>query len=258
MEHLDAAKLEEFKAFNKKFYIPNNAVLVVAGDFNADQTKEWIQKYFGAIKKGTPIEMETFVEEPITETIKARFEDSNIQIPMVVAAYRTPSMKTRDARVLDFISTILSDGKSSRLYKKIVDEKKMALQIGAFNNSQEDYGMYILYGLPQAPSTSENILTEIDAEIVKLQTELIPAKELQKLQNKYENQYVNSNASIEGVADNLATYYLLYKDVNLINTEIEMYRTITPEEIRTVAKKYLNPNQRLVLDYVPSSDKAKI
>jgi predicted Zn-dependent peptidase len=258
MEHLDAAKLEEFKAFNKKFYIPNNAVLVVAGDFNADQTKEWIQKYFGAIKKGTPIEMETFVEEPITETIKARFEDSNIQIPMVVAAYRTPSMKTRDARVLDFISTILSDGKSSRLYKKIVDEKKMALQIGAFNNSQEDYGMYILYGLPQAPSTSENILTEIDAEIVKLQTELIPAKELQKLQNKYENQYVNSNASIEGVADNLATYYLLYKDVNLINTEIEMYRTITPEEIRTVAKKYLNPNQRLVLDYVPSSEKAKI
>jgi zinc protease len=257
MDHLDAAKLEEFKDFNKKFYVPNNAVLVVAGDFNAAQTKEWIQKYFGAIKKGATIERETFVEEPITETIKAKFEDTNIQIPMVVAAYRTPSMKTRDARVLDFISTILSDGKSSRLYKKIVDDKKMALQIGAFSYSQEDYGTYILYGLPQAPSTSENLLTEIDAEIVKLQTELISDKELQKLQNKYENQYVNSNASIDGVADNLATYYMLYKDVNLINTEIDMYRTITPEEIRTVAKKYLNPNQRLVLDYVPSSDKAK-
>ena len=257
MDHLDAAKLEEFKDFNKKFYVPNNAVLVVAGDFNAAQTKEWIQKYFGAIKKGATIERETFVEEPITETIKAQFEDTNIQIPMVVAAYRTPSMKTRDARVLDFISTILSDGKSSRLYKKIVDDKKMALQIGAFSYSQEDYGTYILYGLPQAPSTSENLLTEIDAEIVNLQTELISDKELQKLQNKYENQYVNSNASIEGVADNLATYYMLYKDVNLINTEIDMYRTITPEEIRTVAKKYLNPNQRLVLDYVPSSDKAK-
>jgi predicted Zn-dependent peptidase len=111
----------------------------------------------------------------------------------------------------------------------------MALQIGAISNNQED-GMYILYGLPQAPSTSENLLTEIDAEIVKLQTELISDKELQKLQNKYENQYVNSNASIEGVASNLATYYMLYNDVNLINTEIEMYRTITPEDIRTVAK----------------------
>jgi predicted Zn-dependent peptidase len=123
----------------------------------------------------------------------------------------------------------------ARLYKKIVDDK-MALQIGAL--IKEDYGMYILYGLPQAPSTSENLLTEIDAEIMKLQTELISDKELQKLQNKYENQYVNS--SIEGVASNLATYYMLYNDVNLINTEIEMYRTITPEDIRTVAKKYLN------------------
>jgi zinc protease len=257
MDHLDAAKLEEFQAFNKKFYIPNNAVLLVAGDFSADQAKEWIQKYFGPIAKGTAIKRETFVEKPITETIKAKFEDSNIQIPMIVAAYRTPSMKTRDARVLDFISTILSDGKSSRLYKKIVDDKKMALQIGAFSYNQEDYGTYILYGLPQAPSTSENILTEIDSEIVKLQTDLISDRELQKLQNKYENKYVNSNASIEGIADNLATYYMLYEDVNLINTEIDLYRSITPEEIRAVAKKYLNPNQRLVLDYVPSSDKVK-
>lgn len=236
--------------------MPNNAVLVVAGDFKTDEAKQWIEKYFGKIEKGPAIERKTFVEEPITQTIKATFEDPNIQIPMIVAAYRTASMKDRDARVLDFISTILSDGKSSRLYKKIVDDKKMALQIGAFNNSQEDYGTYILYGLPQAPFTSENILSEIDAEIAKLQTELISDKELQKLQNKYENQYVNSNASIEGIASNLATFYMLYKDINLINTEIDIYRSITPEEIRTVAKKYLNPNQRLVLDYLPKTEKA--
>jgi predicted Zn-dependent peptidase len=257
MDHLDAATLEEFQAFNKKFYIPNNAVLVVAGDFDKAQAKTWIQKYFGAIPKGTPITRQTFTEAPITETIKATFEDPNIQIPMVVAAYRTPSMKTRDARVLDMISTILSDGKSSRLYKKIVDDKKMALQIGAFSYNQEDYGTYILYGLPQAPNTAADILKEIDAEIVTLQTELISEKELQKLQNKYENQYVNSNSSIDGIADNLATYYLLYGDVNLINTEIDLYRSITREEIRDIAKKYLNPNQRLVLDYVPSKDKAQ-
>ena len=258
MEHLDASKLEEFQAFNKKFYIPNNAVLVVAGDLNdIPKTKEWIQKYFGPIKKGAAIQREVFVEEPITQTIKARFEDTNIQIPAIVAAYRTPSMKTRDARVLDLISSILSDGKSSRLYKKIVDDKKMALQIGAFSNSQEDYGSYIIYGLPQAPNTAENILAEIDAEIVNLQTELISEKDLQKLQNKFENQYVNSNSTIDGIADNLATYHLLYGDVNLINTEIEIYHSITREEIRDVAKKYLNPNQRLVLDYVPSKDKAQ-
>lgn len=257
MEHLDAATLEEFQAFNKKFYIPNNAVLVVAGQFDPNQAKQWIQKYFGVIPKGTPIKRETFVEEPITETIRTRYEDPNIQIPMAVVSYRTPSMKTRDARVLDMISTLLSDGKSSRLYKKMVDEKKTALQVGAFNFSQEDHGLYILYGLPMGANTIDDMVREFDEEIVRLQTDLISDKEFEKLKNIYESQYVNSNSSVEGVAHNLATFYMLYKDVNLINTEIDIYRSITKEEIREVAKKYLKSNQRLILDYAPQSDKAQ-
>lgn len=257
MEHLDAATLQEFQDFNKKFYIPNNAVLVVAGQFEPAKAKEWIQKYFGPIPKGTPITRTKAEEAPITKTINARYEDPNIQIPMMVATYRTPSMKTRDARVLDMISTLLSDGKSSRLYKKLVDEKKMALQIGAFSFSQEDYGMYIVYGLPMGGTSSEALLAEVDEEIVRLQTELISEKEFQKLQNIYESQYVNSNASVEGIAENLASFYLLYGDINLINSEIEIYRSITREEIREAAKKYLNPNQRLLLDYAPKSDKAE-
>lgn len=258
MEHLDAATLQEFQAFNQKFYVPNNAVLVLAGDLgDMVKTREWIKKYFGPIKKGADIKRETFVEAPITQTIKATYQDPNIQIPMVVASYRTPSMKTRDARVLDMISTYLSDGKSSKLYKKIVDDKKMALQVGAFSYSQEDYGLYILYGMPQGETKTEDILKEMDIEIAKMQTDLISEKDLEKLKNKYENNYVSSNASVEGVAENLATYYMLYGDVNLINTEIDMYRSITREEIRDIAKKYLNPNQRLVLDYVPAKDKAQ-
>jgi predicted Zn-dependent peptidase len=258
MAHLDASTLQEFQAFNKKFYIPNNAVLVVAGDLNdIPKTKEWVQKYFGAISKGSDITVEKFVEDPITATINASYQDPNIQKPMIVASYRTPSMKTRDARVLDMISTVLSEGKSSRLYKKIVDDKKMALQIGAFSYSQEDYGMYILYGMPQGTNTSEGIVKEIDEEIVKLQMELLTDKEMQKLKNIYDNNYVNGNSNVEGIAENLASFYLLYGDVNLINTEIEMYRSITAQEIRDVAKKYLNPNQRLILDYVPSKDKAQ-
>jgi predicted Zn-dependent peptidase len=257
MEHLDAATLEEFQAFNKKFYVPNNAVLVIAGDINTAKTKEWVQKYFGAIPRGADIKRTMITEAPITQTLRATYEDPNIQIPMIVASYRTPSMKTRDARVLDMISTILSDGKSSRLYKKIVDDQKMALQVGAFSFNQEDYGMYILYGMPQGETKTETILSEMDEEIVKLQTELISERELEKLKNKYDNNYVNSNSSVEGVAENLASYYLLYGDVNLINSEIEMYRSITREEIRDIAKKYLNPNQRLVLDYVPAKDKAQ-
>jgi predicted Zn-dependent peptidase len=252
MQDLDAATLEEFQAFNKKFYTPNNAVLVVAGDFDKTKTKEWIQKYFGPIPRGEEVKKQTYNEDPITQPIKATYEDPNIQIPMIVASYRTPSMKTRDARVLDLISSYLSDGKSSKLYKKIVDDKKMALQIGAVGFSQEDYGMYILYGLPMAPNTTADILKEMDEEIVKIQTDLISEKDYEKLQNKFDNNYVNANSSVEGIAENLASYYLLYGDVNLINTEIDIYHSITREEIREVAKKYLNPNQRLILDYIPT------
>lgn len=257
MEHLDAAKLEEFQAFNKKYYIPNNAVLVVAGDFEFATATKWIQQYFGPIKKGAEVKKETFVEDPITEQFRASYQDPNIQIPMVVATYRTPSMKTRDARVLDFISTYLSDGKSSKLYKKIVDDKKMALQVGAVGFSQADYGMYILYGLPLGANTAEGLLKEVDEEIVKVQTELISEKDFQKIQNKFESQFVDKNSEVEGIASSLASYYLLYGDTNLINTEADIYRSITREEMRDVAKKYLNPNQRLILDYIPTKDKAQ-
>ena len=203
------------------------------------------------------LKKQTYVEEPITQTIKATYQDPNIQIPMLIASYRTPSMKTRDARVLDLISSYLSGGKSSKLYKKIVDEKKMALQIGAFGFSQEDYGIYMILGLPMAPFTLADILKEMDEEILKIQTELISEKDYQKLQNTFDNQFVNTNSNLEGIAENLAKYHLLYGDINLINSEIKLYQSITREEIREVAKKYLNPNQRLILDYIPSTEKAQ-
>lgn len=257
MKHLDAATLEEFQAFNKKFYTPNNSVLVVAGQIDIAQTKEWIKKYFGTIPRGEDFTRQTFTEEPITQTIKATYQDPNIQIPMLVASYRTPSMKTRDARVLNLISSYLSEGKSSKLYKKIVDQKKMALQIGAVGFSQEDYGMYIIYGLPMEKITMTDLLKEIDEEVLKIQTDLISEKDYQKLQNTFDNQFVNANAGVEGIAENLAKFHMLYGDVNLINSEIDLYHSITREEIRDVAKKYLNPNQRLILDYVPSTEQAQ-
>ena len=167
---------------------------------------------------------------------------------------RTPSFKDRDAYVLSMISTYLSDGKTSKLYKKIVDDKKMGLQVGAIDFSQEDYGTYILYGLPLGDVSLDDLVTEMDEEIVKLQNNLISERDYQKIQNKFENNFVSSNSSIEGIANSLARYYLLYNDVNLINNEIDIYRSITREEIKTVANKYLNPNQRLILEYLPESD----
>jgi len=255
MEHLDAASLDEFLAFNKKYYVPNNAVLVVAGDIDIPKTKKMIADYFSTIPRGADVPRVNIKEEPIKAPIKALAYDANIQIPAVVTGYRMPSMKTRDSKVLDMISTYLSDGKSSKLYKKMVDEEKMALQVGALNFSQEDYGMYLIYGLPLGENSLESLVNAMDEEVIKIQTNLISEKDFQKLQNKFETDFVNSNASVEGIANSLAEYYTFFGDTNLINTEIDVYRSITREEIQAVAKKYLNKNQRLVLDYLPESAK---
>src|SRR5690606_32734975 len=248
MEHLDAATLEEFQAFFKKFYVPNNAVLVVAGDFEKEQAKKWISNYFSPIPKGTVTPKGHYEEDPISQEIKASWEDPNVQVPMLVTAYRTPSMKTRDAKILDMISTILSDGKSSRLYKRLVDEEKKALQVSAFNYSQEDYGTYFIYALPLGDTSLDYLANAFSEEIKKLQTDLISEREYEKLLNKLENQYVNSNSSVEGVAHSLAGFYLLYGDVNLINTEMDISRSISREESRNAAKKYVNVYQRLLLE----------
>jgi len=255
MEHLDAAKLDEFIEFFHKFYVPNNAVLVVAGDFDKSQAKQWIEEYFGPIERGEVSPKKQYQEAPITQQINAEWEDPNVQIPMIITAYRTPSMKTRDARVLDMISMILSTGKSSRLYKKLVDEEKKALQVSAFNYSQEDYGTYFIFGLPLGNTSLDELSTDFSAEIKKIQTELISEREYQKLLNRLENQFISANSNIEGVAHSLAEYYMLYGDINLINTEMDIYRSITREEIREVANKYLNDNQRLVLTYGPEKNK---
>ncbi|WP_437369466.1 M16 family metallopeptidase [Maribacter litoralis] len=256
MEDLDAATLNEFIAFQKKFYSPNNAVLVIAGDFEKENAKKLISDYFEDIPKGKEITRNFPKEEPITTEINAKAYDSNIQIPASMIAYRTPGLKNRDSQVLKMISTYLSDGPSSKLYKKMVDDKKQALQIGAIPVTLEDYGMYIIFALPVGETGLSTLNISIEEEVTKLRNELISENDYQKLQNKFENQFVNSNSSIEGIANSLAEYYMQYDDTSLINKEIEIYRSITREEIKEVANKYLKPNQRLVLEYLPEQNTA--
>jgi predicted Zn-dependent peptidase len=256
LDHLASATLEDFQKFNEVYYVPNNAVLVVAGDIDIAETKKMIQDYFGPIPKGAPITRNTYMEDPIEETIKAEFRDPNIQIPLILLGYRTPAQTERDAYILEMVSTYLSDGKSSKLYKKLVDEKKMALQVFAFNVTQEDYGTYLLGGLPVGDNSIQDIKKEIDIEIAKLQSELISEKDHQKLLNKFENNFVSSNSSIQGIANSLARYYMLYDDTDLINTQIDIYRSITREEIKEAAIKYLQPNKRVELEYLPEQKEA--
>ena len=255
MDHLDSATLDEFIAYNKKFYVPNNAVLVVAGNFEIDETKNKIKDYFGPIPRGNDVPRIDIEEDPLTAEVRKSFYDPNIQLPMGLVCYRIPSFKERDSYVLDMISSILSSGKSSRLYKKMVDTKKVSVEVQAINLSFEDYGVYVILSLPVGENTLETLYDNIDEEIVKLKNGLITDREYEKLQNEFENSFVNTNSSISGIANSLASYYLLHDNVNLINERLDIYRSITKEEIMEVANKYLNNNSRAVIDYLPESAK---
>jgi predicted Zn-dependent peptidase len=159
---------------------------------------------------------------------------------------------------MQMISNILSQGGSSRLYKKMVDDKKEALQVIAFNYALEDYGMYIIGALPNNGTAPDVLKKDIDEEIVKLQTDLISQDDYEKLQNQLEDNYVNANTRQIGIAENLADGYTFdHKDTNELNEELAVYKSITREEIRDAAKKYLDANQRLVLYYLPGKAKAK-
>ena len=255
MEHLDAATLDEFIAYNKKFYVPNNAVLVVAGNFEIDDVKKKISDYFGPIPRGNDVPRINITEDPITAEIKKKFYDPNIQLPMGLVSYRIPSFKDRDAYVLDMISSILSGGKSSRLYKKMVDDKKVSVQVQAVNLSFEDYGIYVILSLPVGENTLQTLYDNIDEEIEKLKVDLISDREYEKLQNEFENSFISTNSSMSGIANSLASYYLLHDNVNLINERLDIYKSITKEEIRDVANKYLKKDSRAVIDYLPESAK---
>jgi predicted Zn-dependent peptidase len=253
MKDLDAAKLDEFKQFFHQFYVPNNAVLTIAGDIDITKTKVLVEAYFGPVPRAADVVYKKVEEAPITKQIIDTAYDANIQIPAILTAYRVPGRDSRDSKIMEMISSVLSGGSSSRMYKKMVDDKKDALQVFAFNYALEDYGTYIIGALPNGEAKPAGLLVDMDEEITKLQTDLISPEDYQKLQNQFEDSFVSANTRMLGLAENLANGYTFYhKDTNHVNEELTEIRSITREEIRDAARKYLNSNQRLVLYYLPT------
>lgn len=251
MDHLNAAQRDEFYAFYKKFYVPNNAVLSIAGDINVNQTKKWIEQYFGGIPKGTfTIERPKIQEQSKTKEIRDTVYD-NIQLPAVVHAYSFPAQGTPDYYAMDMLSSLLSKGNSSRFQRNIVDKEQKAVYVGAFPLGLEDYSVSLMFGIVNMGISPVELDKAMIQEVEKTQNELIDDKEFQKLRNQFENDFVNGYSSVAGIAENLANYLVYYGDANLINTEMSRYMSVTKEDIQRVAQKYLTPANRVALHYLP-------
>jgi len=257
LEHLNAATLDEFVDFYKTFYVPENATLSIAGDIDLEQTKTLVANYFKDIPRGKKIIPRQTVVEPVQ---KAEVRDvifDNIQLPAVFQAYHIPAQGTPDSYALQMLSTVLSGGQSSRMYKALVDDQKKALQVASFPFPLEDPGLYITLGLVNMGVDIDDLEKAMDAEVAKVQNELISEKEFQKIRNQMESQFVLQNSSAVGIAEQLANYHVYFKDANLINTEIDRYMKVTREDLQRVAKKYLTKENRVVLHYLPKSAQTK-
>lgn len=250
-EDLNKATLQEFMDFHSVYYVPNNATLSIAGDLDLETTKKLVEKYFGDIPRGTKEIYRPQIIEPEKSAEVRDIVYDNIQLPAVIMSYHMPAQGTPDSYALSMLTTLLSDGQSSRMYKSIVDQQQKALQVMSFPFALEDPGLFLIFGLVNMGVETSDLEKAIEAEIEKVQNTEISDAEFQKLRNKVENDFITGNSTMTGIAENLANYYVYFKDANLINTEIDRYMKVTPADLKRVALKYLVPANRVVLTYLP-------
>ncbi|WP_424963122.1 M16 family metallopeptidase [Ekhidna sp.] len=256
-EDIDNATEEDFKDFFETFYVPNNATLSIAGDIQIEETKELVEKYFGEIARGTKDIPRPEIEAPdLGGEVREEVFD-NVQLPGVFQAYRMAEQGSDDYYAMQMLTTLLSGGQSSRFQKEIVDNKEIAAFVGSFPFALEDGGLFVSLGLVNVGNTPEELEEAMIAEIERVKTEDISDREFQKLQNQIENDFVSSNSTVRGIAESLADYHVYYGDADLINSEIDRYMAVTKEDIKRVAEKYLTPDNRVTLYYLPKSAQQK-
>jgi len=250
MEDLNAAQEQDFINFYKTFYVPNNAVLSIAGDINIEQAKALINKYFASIPKGTMAIPRPTMQEPINKGEARDTVWGNDQLPMIVQAYHIPAQGTPEFYAVDMLNQVLAQGESSRLNRSLVEEKQVALFSGAFTYEVEDPGLTMAYSLANMGVEPKQVEDAMNAEFERVKSELISEKEFQKLRNQVESDFIQANSTVAGIAESLANYHMYYGDANLINTEIKKYLAVTREDIQNAAKKYYNKDNRVVVYFL--------
>jgi predicted Zn-dependent peptidase len=241
--------MEDVKAFYKKYYNPDNAILSVAGDVDADQIKTLSEKWFGTINKSSNLKNRNLPEEPEQTEPRTQSVERNVPQDAIYMAWHTGTRYQESFYHYDFISDILSNGDSSRLYQSLIKEKQLFSDINAFITGDLDKGLFIVSGKLMNGVSMETAETAIETELQKIQNELVEKQELEKIKNKVESNLVFSRLAALHKAMNLG-YYEMLGDANLFNRETERYQQVTREDILTTSRQLFAPHRKNTLYYL--------
>lgn len=245
--HVEEATIEEVRDFYHKFYRPNNAILTLCGRVNTPQVHHLVEKWFGDIPAG-PVPARRLPVEPPQRRLEQRINEGPVPSDALYLAFHTPARTEPDFYPVDLLSDLLSNGASSRLYRRLLKEQQLFSYIDAYVTGSIDPGLLIIEGRPAASVTLEEAEAAIWAELEELKASLVPERELQKVKNKTESSLLFSELNVLNKAINLA-YFELLGDPELINLEAELYRQVTREAIQRIAREILTPENCSELYY---------
>ncbi|MDB6154632.1 MAG: peptidase [Chthoniobacteraceae bacterium] len=256
-QYIDQASIQEFRDFYKTHYVPNNATLSIAGDFNLEETKKLVAEFFGPIPRGPELERPKVELPPQKELQKLDVLKENTPLPATLHAWRAPKETDPDAYPIELLGSILSEGRSSRLYKRLVEKEQAALEVEAFPYLLENAGMLGVFATGQRDVTLDQLDTMITEEVDRVKSEGVTQEELQKALNQKETELASAFGTMNSRAKNLARYHVFYGDTNLINTELDRYLAVKRDDLQRVANKYLTPEGLNLLRYpVPAVTEA--
>lgn len=252
-QHIDSASIPEFKAFYDMYYRPNNAVLVVSGDFDPVIVKETIMAYFGGYERSPePARPQFGGLKPMNGEVRESIDDPRAQLPGVFAAYRGVGQKDEDAYAVELLSSILSDGESSRLYRAVVDSLQLAVQVGTNPFINEYGGLVFLIGIAAPGKDLTEMERAMDKVIEGVVTSGVTDAELTKAKNIVESRFISQRTGVYQKALAMSNYHRYFGNTSLVNDELSRYMKVTKADIQRVAKRLFDTKNRSVLVYRPA------
>jgi zinc protease len=257
MDDLTAASYDDVVAFFKRYYAPSNASLVVAGDIDPVSTRKLVEKWFGDVKPGDRSEP---VNIPGVElkSVQKRTITDRVQLPRLYLAWITPPLYAPGDAALDIVSSVLTGGKNSRLYKRLVYDMQAAQSVQAFQGSMAQGSTFVIEATPRPGHTIEELKKVIDEEIARLQREAPASREVERALNQYESSFYSRMERVGGfggVADSLNAYYTATGNPDWYNEDLARYRALGPSDISAAADRFLPADRRVELTVVPEKGK---